>query len=78
MTLPDSVEIDTTELARRAREHLVAFVPGTAFYPDDQGRRSLRLSYSRVSDDDITAGVSRLAEAVREALGVIGRVAPNS
>jgi 2-aminoadipate transaminase len=63
LTFADAA-VDTSELAQRARQHRVAFVPGAAFYPDDNGRSSLRLSYSRVSDADITTGISRLAEAV--------------
>jgi 2-aminoadipate transaminase len=63
LTLSDAG--DTSELATRAREHRVAFVPGTAFYPDGQGRSSMRLSFSRVSDADIATGVSRLAETLR-------------
>jgi 2-aminoadipate transaminase len=72
LTFTDAA-IDTSELAQHARQHRVAFVPGAAFYPDDQGRSSLRLSYSRVSDADITAGVSRLADAAR---GRAAREAP--
>ncbi|MGH9245082.1 MAG: PLP-dependent aminotransferase family protein [Acidimicrobiales bacterium] len=59
-------DVDTTALARSARERNVAFVPGEVFYPDGQGRRSLRLAYSLVADDQIATGVQRLAEVVAE------------
>lgn len=52
---------DTTALARRAREARVAFVPGAPFYPDGRGQRELRLSLSRVTEQDIHEGVRRLA-----------------
>jgi 2-aminoadipate transaminase len=59
LTLP--ANIDTTELAGRAMEHNVAFVPGAVFYPDEsQGRNNLRLSFSSVQDDEIDEGIRRL------------------
>ena len=54
-------DVDTVELAKAARDRKVAFVPGAVFHVDDGGRRSVRLSFSRVSDDDIDTGVERLA-----------------
>jgi 2-aminoadipate transaminase len=62
-------DVDTSALAATARARHVAFVPGAAFYPDGQGRRSMRLAFSRVSDADIPTGVGRLAEVVRDTLG---------
>jgi 2-aminoadipate transaminase len=59
LTVP--IGTDTTTLARRAREARVAFVPGTPFYPDGRGQRQLRLSFSRVTEQDIHEGVGRLA-----------------
>lgn len=56
--------IDTTELGRRAREARIAFVPGAPFYPDGRGRRELRLSFSRVTEQDIHVGVRRLAALI--------------
>ncbi len=52
---------DTTALGRRAREARVAFVPGVPFYPDGRGQREMRLSFSRVTEQDIHEGVRRLA-----------------
>jgi 2-aminoadipate transaminase len=62
-------DVDTGALAAAARARHVAFVPGAAFYPDGRGGRSLRLAFSRISDADIPAGVARLTEVVRDALG---------
>ena len=45
----------------------VAFVPGAPFYPDDRGGNELRLSFSRIADDDIDEGIRRLAELVQDA-----------
>jgi 2-aminoadipate transaminase len=54
--------IHTTELAPRAQAAGVAFVPGTPFYPDGRGSREMRLSFSRVSHDDIRDGIRVLAD----------------
>lgn len=54
-------DADTTALAARAREHGVAFVPGEPFFPDGRGHTDIRLAYSRVGEDAIDEGVSRLA-----------------
>ena len=62
-------DVDTTVLARSARDRQVAFVPGAAFYADGRGGRSLRLSYSRIADDDLETGVERLEEVIRSELG---------
>lgn len=55
------VGMDTTALAGPAREARVAFVPGTPFYPDGRGQCEMRLSFSRVTVDEIHEGVRRLA-----------------
>jgi len=45
----------------------VTFVPGTDFFADGSGGRSLRLAYSFVSPEEIESGVERLAGLVRGA-----------
>jgi 2-aminoadipate transaminase len=39
----------------------VTFVPGTDFFADGSGARSLRLAFSFVSPDEVTEGIARLA-----------------
>jgi 2-aminoadipate transaminase len=53
--------VDTTELARRAVEEGIAFVPGAPFFPDGRGGRELRLAFSRMREDEVDEGVKRLA-----------------
>lgn len=48
----------------RAVTERVAYVPGTAFFADGQGRRSLRLSYCYPTPERIREGVRRLASVV--------------
>ena len=64
LTLP--VETDGKALLRRAVEEVnVAFVPGSAFYADGQGRNTIRLSYSLPSQERIGEGVARLGRLLR-------------
>jgi GntR family transcriptional regulator/MocR family aminotransferase len=65
LTLPDG--LDAAALLPRAIERGVAFTPGTAFWVDGAGERTLRLSFSSVSCARIEDGVKRLAEVIRSA-----------
>jgi len=51
---------DTPTLAE-AEAAGVTFVPGTDFFHDGSGGRSLRLAFSFVSPDEVTEGIGRLA-----------------
>jgi 2-aminoadipate transaminase len=55
--------VDTTALAARAREVNVAFVPGAGFFAGSGDTEHVRLSFSRIADDDIGEGIRRLAAA---------------
>jgi 2-aminoadipate transaminase len=46
----------------------VAYVPGTAFYADGLGSRSMRLSYCYPSPDRIREGIRRLSQVVEQEL----------
>ena len=59
--------VDTYELAKRAAESKVAFVPGNVFMVDTTERCSaLRLNYSNMSDENIVEGVRRLGELIKK------------
>ncbi len=60
LTYPEGT--DTAAMAKDAMERKVAFVPGTPFFPDGAGANTLRLSFSKVADDEIEEGIRRLAE----------------
>ena len=66
VTLPEG--IDAATLLPRALERGVAFTPGSAFFLDDGGERTLRLSFSSVPANRIEEGVRRLSEAIRAML----------
>jgi 2-aminoadipate transaminase len=64
--LPEA--IDVAELEKAAAEREVLFVKGTDFLLEG-GSNTLRLAYSGVTPEQISEGITRLAEAVRS-LGV--------
>lgn len=66
VTLPGG--LDATAMLPRALAALVAYVPGTGFYIDGQGRQNLRLSYCYPEPDRIREGVRRLASVVEAEL----------
>lgn len=61
--LPENIDIDTLFTATQDRG--VVFVKGTDFLLDGAGGHSLRLAYSGVGTDEITEGITRLANAYR-------------
>lgn len=61
--------VDTVRLAAAARDAGVAFVPGVAFFTRQDQHEYLRLSYSRVTPEDIESGIAVLGELVRQAQG---------
>jgi 2-aminoadipate transaminase len=50
----------------------VAYVPGTAFYPDGSGRDRLRLAFCYPPEEAITEGVRRLGALVSETMAASG------
>ena len=58
--------IDTKALLAKAVEHRVAYVPGTAFYPDGRGRDQLRLAFCYPTEERIREGIARLGALLEE------------
>ncbi|MEM0290858.1 MAG: aminotransferase class I/II-fold pyridoxal phosphate-dependent enzyme, partial [Thermoplasmata archaeon] len=58
--------IDTEKLLKKALEFNVAYVIGSAFYPDGRGKNSMRLNYTFSKDEDIVEGIKRLSKAIKE------------
>ncbi|CAB4962660.1 unannotated protein [freshwater metagenome] len=68
VTLPHG--LDATAMLPRAVAAMVAYVPGTGFYADGQGRHNLRLSYCYPEPDRIREGVRRLAGVIKDELEI--------
>ena len=63
-TLP--VNLDAQDLLRAALESKVAFVPGKPFHPHGGGHNTMRLNFSNAKPQDITEGIHRLGDVIRE------------
>ncbi len=57
--------LDTEKMLPLAIEQKVAFVPGTAFYPDGSGAHRMRLNFSFSTEDQIAEGIKRLGKVIR-------------
>jgi 2-aminoadipate transaminase len=64
VTLPPY--FDTRALLAAAVERRVAYVPGTAFYPDGRGTDTMRLAFCYPTEDRIEEGVKRLGELLAD------------
>ena len=61
------------DLLQAAKEEKVAFIPGTAFYPDGaSGSHTLRLTFATASPEMIEEGIRRLAKALERQLVAAG------
>ena len=61
--------LDASALLPTAVEHRVAYVPGTAFYPDGRGRDAMRLAFCYPPEDRIREGIRRLGDLLRNETG---------
>ena len=57
---------DTRTLLPEAVQRKVAYVPGTAFYPDGSGKESMRIAYCYPPDDAIEEGLKRIGALLAE------------
>jgi len=55
---------NTDALFPKALEKKVAYVVGSAFYPDGDNHESMRLNFTYSSDNEIVEGIKRLAEVI--------------
>ncbi|MGH2684712.1 MAG: PLP-dependent aminotransferase family protein [Actinomycetota bacterium] len=66
---------DLRALLPEAVDRRVAYVPGTAFYPDGSGTDRLRIAYCYPPEDDVREGVRRIGDLLRERSSVASRTA---
>lgn len=62
-TLPE--EYNTQLLVETAINRKVVFVPGSSFYTNGEGQRSMRLNYSNSNPSNIKKGIQRLGEVIQ-------------
>jgi 2-aminoadipate transaminase len=58
--------VDTQAMLAAAVDRKVAYVPGTAFYPDGRGTDQMRLAFCYPSEDRIREGIARLGVLLGE------------
>ena len=58
--------VDARAMLAAAVDRRVAYVPGTAFYPDGRGRDRMRLAFCHPTEDRIEEGVKRLGELLSD------------
>ncbi|MFA7412254.1 MAG: aminotransferase class I/II-fold pyridoxal phosphate-dependent enzyme, partial [Tissierellaceae bacterium] len=66
VVLPDYM--NARELAIKALEKNVAYVPGGSFYPNGGNENTMRLNYSSMNEEKIKEGITSLAQVIKEAL----------
>jgi 2-aminoadipate transaminase len=64
VTLP--AWVDTRAMLAAAVERRVAYVPGTAFYPDGRGANQMRLAFCYPTEDRIREGIGRLGALLED------------
>lgn len=58
--------INAGDVLKKALEEKVAFVPGTAFFPNGGHENTFRLNYATMDEDKILEGIARLGKVLRE------------
>ncbi len=69
VTLPE--KINTRELLCKAMKRGVAFVQGSAFYPNGGHQNTMRLNFSGLKEEKIIKGISILGELLKDEIALI-------
>jgi len=64
VTFPE--HISAADVLEKAVENKVAFVPGTAFFPDGGGENTARFNFSNAKPDRIREGIQRLGDVLAD------------
>ena len=60
--------MNARDLAAKALEQNVAYVPGGSFYPNGGNENTFRLNYSNMDDERIVEGIKRLGKVLKDAI----------
>ncbi len=60
--------LDAAEILNDAIEQKVAYVPGSAFHPGNDGKNTLRLNFSYCNPEKINEGIKRLGGVFYQAI----------
>src|SRR5690606_26219467 len=60
--------MNARDLAVKALEQNVAYVPGGSFFPNGGNENTMRLNYSNMDEERIKEGIKRLGAVIKEAM----------
>lgn len=60
--------MNARELAIKALEQNVAYVPGGSFFPNGGNENTFRLNYSNMNEEKIIEGIKRLGKVIKDAM----------
>lgn len=60
--------MNARELALKALEQNVAYVPGGSFFPNGGNENTFRLNYSNMNEEKIMEGIKRLGKVIKDAI----------
>lgn len=69
LEFPDG--FDTWKLLELCADQGVLFTPGDMFYVDGGGRNTMRIGFSRVSEEDIEKGIRLIGEMAAKLLEAV-------
>lgn len=64
LTVPEGISTD--DIFVKAVEENIAYVPGSAFFPNNDDHRSMRLNFSYCNEEKIMEGCRRLGKLIKE------------
>ncbi len=64
LTVPEGISTD--DIFVKAVEENIAYVPGSAFFPNNDDHRSMRLNFSFCNEEQIVEGCRRLGKLIKE------------
>ena len=64
--------MNARELALKALEQKVAFVPGGSFFANGGHENTFRLNYSNMNEENIVIGIKRLGAVIKDAVNRVG------
>jgi DNA-binding transcriptional MocR family regulator len=71
VTLPK--KLDSVAILEKAVANKVAFVPGSAFFPDGGTQNTMRLNFSNAQPEQIEIGIRRLGQVLAAEMSVSPR-----
>jgi 2-aminoadipate transaminase len=57
--------VDVTEMFKESIQKGVAYIMGSAFYPNGKGHNTMRLNFTMQTPENITEGIRRLGEMLK-------------